>query len=389
MSSIDEQAQPDVRNFELFKTMRDSTPVRRDQDSGAWHVYRYDDVVRVLSNADRFSSDFGQVIPDRGELTEGNIIAMDPPRHDQLRSLVSLAFTPRSIAQLEGRIAELTDCLLDDLNGATKIELVQDLAYPLPVIVIAELLGVPTADRPRFKVWADALLNRSDNDLTSEEAVAAAAPQIRNFHDYLREHVIQRRERPRADLLSDLVAAEIDGQRLSDDEIVGFATILLLAGHITTSLLLGNALVCLDEKPQAQSLLRANPGAIPHAIEEVLRYRSPVPMTARVSRVDVQVGGQLIPARQMVYVWLASANHDERRFEDAEEFVPNRYPNPHVAFGKGIHFCLGAPLARLEARVALAALLRRFASIRVDPGQPTEWYPRLGGPRALHLIVSE
>jgi cytochrome P450 len=386
MSTIDEQAQPGLANFERFRIMRDSTPVWRDHDSGVWNVYRYDDVVRILSDAGSFSSDFAPKVPESAELIEGNIIAMDPPRHDQLRSLVSLAFTPRATAQLEPRIADLTDSLLDDLNGQTNIELVQDLAYPLPVMVIAELLGVPASDRPQFKIWADALLDRSNNDLTSE-AVSETAPYVHNFHEYLREHVIQRRAVPRSDLLSDLVAAEIDGQRLSDNEIVGFASILLLAGHITTSLLLGNALVCLDEKPQAQSALRADSTAIPLAIEEVLRYRSPVPMTARIARDDVQVGGQRIPAGDMMYVWLASANHDERRFEDPEEFVPNRHPNYHVAFGRGIHFCLGAPLARLEARVALAALLRRFASIRVDPSQPTEWYRRLSGPRALHLIV--
>jgi cytochrome P450 len=230
-------------------------------------------------------------------------------------------------------------------------------------------------------------MDRSNTDMRGDEAVEAAAPHIRSFHEYLRNHVIQRRASPRADLLSDLVAAEINGQRLSDDEIVGFATILLLAGHVTTSMLLGNAMVCLDDKPDAQAALRADPGLIPTAVEEVLRYRSPVPFTARITRRDVQVGDQLIPERQMLYVWLASANHDERRFDDPDEFLPGRSPNPHVAFGRGIHFCLGAPLARLEARVALDALLRRFSSIRVDRRQPPDWYVRLNGPRSLHLIV--
>lgn len=327
-----------MANFQQYKTMRDSTPVRYDPESRAWHVYRYDDVTRILSDARTFSSDFGQLVldrPDRRELTEGNIIAMDPPRHDQLRTLVSIAFTPRAISQLEGRIAQLTETLLEDIDAQSDFELVRDLAYPLPVTVIAELLGVPSDDRPRFKVWADALFDRSNNDIRNSEVVEAAALHIRSFHEYLADHVAQRRRSPRTDLLSDLVVAEIDGQRLRDDEIVGFATLLLLAGHITTSMLLGNAIVCLDEKPDAQSTLRADPTLIPTAVEEVLRYCSPVPFTARLTRVDVQVVDQVIPKDQMVYVWLASANHDERHFEAPDEFVPGRSPNPHVAFGRG------------------------------------------------------
>jgi cytochrome P450 len=221
------------------------------------------------------------MVPESGGLTEGNIVAMDPPRHDQLRGLVSQAFTPRAIAGLEARIAELTDELLDQVSRESRFELVRDLAYPLPVTVVAELLGVPADDHPRFKPWADALLDRSNGDLASDATRATATEQIGHFHDYLSDHVARRRAQPRGDMLSDLVAAEIDGRRLTDDEIVGFATILLIAGHITTTLLLGNALLCLDEYPQVQAALRAQPAVIPVALEEVLRSRSPVPFTAR------------------------------------------------------------------------------------------------------------
>jgi len=257
------------------------------------------------------------------------------------------------------------------------------------VTVIAELLGVPAADRYRFKTWADALLSQSNSDPTDKAAVEAATAQVRKFHDYLREHVDQRRTEQRQDLLSGLIAAEIEGQRLSDEEIVGFATILLIAGHITTTMLLGNTILCLDEHPQAQDVLRADPAAIPRVIEEVLRYRSPVAHIARVTTDEVQLGEQLIGPRQMLIVWLVSANHDERQFENPEDFVIDRHPNPHVGFGKGIHFCLGAPLARMESRVALGVLLRRFSQLRVDPEGPLEPYadPGFNGVQELHLLV--
>jgi cytochrome P450 len=365
-----------------------SGPVWRNPDTGSWTIYRYDDVAAILSDARTFSSSFGEMVPDhRDELLEGNIVAMDPPRHDQLRSLVSQAFTPRAIAQLEARIGELTEELLNQTHGATQIELVADLAHPLPVTVIAELLGVPAADRALFKEWADALLDQGNRDLRNESAIAAARAQVRHFHDYLREHVGQRRARPRSDLLSNLVAAEIDGERLSDDEIVGFATILLIAGHITTTLLLGNTILSLDEHPAAQNALRTNPTAIPTAIEEALRFRSPVPMTARVTTTEVQLADQRISPKQLIYPSLLSANHDERRFDRPDDFLIDRHPNPHLAFGKGIHFCLGAPPARLESRIVLGILLRRFASIRVDPAQPLQTYSFFNGPRELHLQV--
>jgi cytochrome P450 len=377
----------DSTDLNWLRDKRDHQPVWKDEESGLWHIVRYADVAAALSNYHTFSSDFMQTNPNDAELIEGNIVAMDPPRHDQLRGLVSLAFTPRRIAQLEGRISGIADGLIDKMDSDGHVELVADLAYPLPVTVIAELLGVPAEDRARFKVWADALLDQQRAGRDSASALEAARAEIRHFHDYLREHVMDRLQRPRADLLSDLVAAEIDGQRLENEEIVGFATLLLLAGHITTTLLLGNAVLCLDELPGVQRALRANPELVPVALEEVLRYRSPIPQTARVTTTELQLADQTVPAKQMLMVSLLSANHDERQFPDAETFVIDRHPNPHLAFGKGIHFCLGAPLARLEARIALNLLLQRFSDIRVDPTLPSEHYVRFNGQRTLHVVV--
>jgi cytochrome P450 len=389
MPQASQGERPGLQNLEWYRTMRDNDPVWRDPKTGLWNVFRYEDVTAVLADYRTFSSDFSQFFPDQAELIEGNIVATDPPYHHQLRHLVSQAFTSRAIARLQARIGELTEELLDQARGRTQIELVGDLAYPLPVIVIAELLGVPAADRSRFKTWADALLAQSNADPTDKEAIEAAAVHLRKFHDYLREHISQRRIEPRQDLLSGLVAAEIEGKRLSDQEIVGFATTLLLAGHITTTALLGNTILCLDEHPQTQAALRANPAAIPGAIEEVLRYRSPVVQTGRVTTSEVRLGGQVIAPQRMLMVQLHSANHDERRFENPGEFLIDRNPNPHVGFGKGIHFCLGAPLARLESKIALGVLLRRFSQLRVDPEQPLEEYADLGfnSMQTLHLVV--
>jgi cytochrome P450 len=393
MSQTTQGARPRLVDPAWHRRMRDSEPVAWDPKVKAWTVFRYEDVTAVLADHRTYSSDFSDVLPARkgltDELREGNILAMDPPRHHKLRSLVGRAFSPRTIGRLEGRIAELTEELLDQARDRSSFELVSELAYPLPVTVIAELLGVPTSDRAQFKVWADALLARDVVDPTDEAAIEAATVDIRKFHDYLREHVARRRVEPGHDLLSDLIAAEIDGQRLTDQEIVGFGTVLLLAGHITTTLLLGNALLCLDEHPEAQDALRADPSMIPLAIEETLRYRSPVSWTSRVTTTGVRLGGKEIPARQLVSVSLASANHDEREFHDPDAFIVDRDPNPHVAFGKGIHFCLGAPLARLEGRIALGVLLRRFSRLRVDREQPLEPYtnPGFNGTRTLHLLV--
>jgi cytochrome P450 len=367
-----------------LRTQREAGSIHHEPSQNVWQVFGYDDVERILSDASAFSSDFHALMPQQRDFelfARGNFVRMDPPEHRKLRGLVSQAFTPRTVAGLAPRIAELTAELLDGLGGAERFDLVDRLAYPLPVIVIAELLGIPVEDRGLFRGWAETLFssNRQTTELKLDEATLkalfdAVAPTMHEMNAYLLAHIRRRRADGADDLTSALVRAEVDGERLDDAEIVGFVGLLLLAGHVTTTALLGNAVLCFDEQPSAAAQLRADPTRIPAAIEEVLRYRSPFPRLARRAAHDVVVGGHRIAADAIVVLWVAAANRDPARFPEPDRFDIARTPNPHVAFGHGIHFCLGAPLARLEAKIALGILLERYAAITVARDEPAEFY---------------
>jgi cytochrome P450 len=352
--------------------------VHFDERQQCWHVLGHPEAGAVLSDPDVFSSDLTALQPEQDDLAlfqRGNLVRMDPPRHRTLRSLVSQAFTPRVVARLEPRIAELTTELLD--QAGERFDLVDALAHPLPVIVIADLLGVPASDRELFRRWADVLLGQDvdpDQALVEagQRAVSAVAPTVREMNAYLLDHIRARRRRPADDLTSRLVQAEVDGRRLAYEEIVGFAGLLLIAGHITTTATLGNSVVAFSDAPEAAAEVRADPGLLPGAIEEVLRLRTPFPRLARSTTADAEVGGVRIPAGQVVLPWLAAANRDDRVFADPHRFDVHRRPNPHLTFGHGVHFCLGAPLARLEARVALRLLFERYRDIRPAADEPVE-----------------
>lgn len=380
--------------FAWLREMRDHHPVHEDR-YGVFHVYRHADVLAVTSDPAVFSSDLGRLRPDSSALSEEILSVIDPPLHRRLRSLVSQAFTPRTVAELEPRVTELAGQLLDAVQGGT-FDVVGDFAYPLPVIVIAELLGVPPQDRELFRSWSDRMLSMQVDDAVEMQFGDEAGDDyerlvkqpLKEMHAYLRRHVEERRRAPQDDLLTRLAAAELDGERLTDRQIVEFGALLLMAGHVSTSMLLGNTVLCLEENPQVAAELRDDPALIPAVVEEVLRMRPPITVAARVTTREVTVGGVVIPADRMVMASLLSANHDERHVPDPERFDHRRSPNPQLAFGHGIHYCLGGPLARLEGRIALEALLARFADIRITPGAEYDFHREgLFGARSLPLTV--
>ncbi len=348
---VDERLNP----FPWYHRMRAKAPVQYEAAYQTWMVFGYHDVQRVLSDAAIFSSASGGGAASSDPL-DASLISIDPPRHRQLRALVTQAFTPRSVARLSERITAIATGLLDEVAAQRSMDFIDDFAYPLPMLVIAELLGVPQQDRARFKVWSDAVIGAGSMGGSSRAEMIA----------YFRRIMEQRLRDPQDDLISALLAAEVDGQRLTEQELLGFCILLLVAGNETTTHLLGNALLCFDDYPEALEELRADPALIPEAIEEVLRYRSPVQMMFRQAVADVELSGQRLHPGQWVVAQIGSANRDEAQFPDPDRFDMRRSPNRHLAFGHGIHFCLGAPLARLEAKIALTLLLERFREIRLD-----------------------
>ncbi|HLI89597.1 MAG TPA: cytochrome P450 [Ktedonobacteraceae bacterium] len=343
------ESQQLLNPFPWYRRMRESDPVYYDEQEHSWNVFRYQDVQRVLADYQTFSS---QLTEGGDQPLDTSIINLDPPRQRLLRMVIAPAFTTQAIARLAPRISRIVQELLDQVSAQGGMDVIDDLARPLPVMVIAELLGIPVEERERFKQWAYRLVF---------EGGPAPAELYESFSHLVEDH----RRRPRDDVISLLLAGRIEGKPLAHEELLGFCVLLMVAGSITTTLLIGNAFLCFDEYPEALEQLYADRSLLPSAIEEVLRYRSPVRHMYRVCASGTTLGGRRIEAGEFIVAWIGSANRDEAVFRDGESFRINRLPNRHLAFGYGVHRCPGAPLARLEARIALAAMLERFAAIRL------------------------
>ncbi|QFG20259.1 cytochrome P450 [Actinomadura sp. WMMB 499] len=354
---------------------REACPVGRDAQ-GVWNVVGAADAQRVLSEPASFSSNPAFAFPAAGSF-RGNMLWLDPPEHRKLRTIVSRVFVPRAVSALEPKIRQVAAELLDAVGDADEIELISAFTQPLPVIVIAELLGIPSLDLAQFKAWADRMLGAVVQDpLANEDARREIAMGTMEMNAYLLEHVRRKRAAPRDDLLSRLVATQVGGERLDDQEVVNFSRVLLEAGHVTTTMMLSNAIWCFEQDPGLAAALRADRALLPGAIEELLRYRPPVLMVLRYTPADVELAGVLIPAGSVVKVWIVAANRDPRQFDRPDSFDPGRHPNGHVAFGKGVHYCLGSQLARLEGELGLNLLFDRFADLRITPGADLEFYPQ-------------
>jgi pimeloyl-[acyl-carrier protein] synthase len=365
---------PRVRRdpYPTYRALRRSDPVHRSPLLDTWVLTRYQDVALLLRD-DRLSAERDRwrgFQPADHSLRPVSMLVVDPPYHTRLRALVSRAFTPRVVQRLRPRIEAIVDEALDRAAERGGLDLIEDLAYPLPVTVIAEMLGVPAEDWPRFRGWSRALVASLDPLAGRDERSLAAMLSAREaLGGYLSGVVAARREEPADDLISALLAVQESGEGLSHGELVVMSNLLLVAGHETTVNLLGNGVLALLRHPQQMALLRERPELIRSAVEELLRWDSPVQLTARVALEAFQLGEHRIERGEMLIALLGAANRDPEQFEDADRLDLTRDPNPHLSFGRGIHFCLGAPLARLEAQVAIGALVARFPRLRLG-GRP-------------------
>lgn len=354
--------------FTWYKRMQAEAPVSYDTSMNAWSLFLYEDVQKVASDYTTFSSRFPESEITPANLEARQIIRTDPPLHRQLRSLISQVFTPRRIATLEPMVSALFDEILQPLLAKSEIDVMEDVAYAFPVAVISTMLGVPPEDQRYLKPFIDqAFAARGDILRTS-----SSLPGLQEIYDYFRQFSRERMRSPRQDLISDLAQAELNGERLSEDDLVSFYRILYSAGFVTTTNLIGNTFLCFSMFPEIEQQVRADFTLLPATIEEVLRYSSAVQSITRLVTRDVELHGQLLRAGDSVIAYTGSANHDERAFSHPDVFDVTRTANKHLAFGHGIHFCIGAPLARLEAPIAIRQMLTHMQNIQRVPGVTLE-----------------
>ncbi|UPM54820.1 cytochrome P450 [Gottfriedia acidiceleris] len=343
-----------------FEKMRKSSPISFDPDRNCWDVFCYKDVQMVLQNFKQFSSNRNGLFP--------TLLDLDPPTHRRYRNIVSQAFTPKAIQSLAPRIESITKELLAPLKVKREIDIIADIAFPLPVIVISEMLGVPSEDREMFKEWSNIVVSSTQTQSPDEmnELMAQQGKAVQDLQTYFYHIVEKRRNNPQNDLVSTIIAADVDGEKISVEELLNFCFLLLVAGNETTTNLIGNTMLTLFEHPNILDQLYKDNSSISAAIEESLRFRSPVHCMNRFVTEDMNLNGMNLKKGQEVMAWIGSANRDEAVFNESNDFDINRSPNNHLAFGSGVHFCLGSQLARLEANICITEMLKALPNMRLD-----------------------
>jgi cytochrome P450 len=385
---LDLKALPNVYDpFPVYQWLRDHDPVHWSSTLKGWVVTRFADVIEVFNQPVRFSSDRFRKIDERyasrrpavqavSAILAQWLVFRDPPDHDRLRALLQKAFTPRTLEQSRGQIRTTVDALLDAASGRGQMDFIRDVAFPLPATVIATLLGVPTGDIEPIKGWSDRLAAYLGGSVADQDNFTEASAGVSELVDYFRSLLRERERAGRDDLMTHMLRAELDGDRLTRDEVVANCVLLLFAGHETTTNLLGNGLFHLLRHPTQLELVRADPRRTPAAVEELLRYDGPVPATLKIATEDVEWHGRAIRRGDMVLPFIASANRDPRQFADPDVLDVERRPDRHVAFAWGLHFCLGAWLARLEAQITLDAVLARLPGLTLAEEAP-RWKPMI------------
>lgn len=338
----------------------------------AWMITRYEDALAALKDQ-RFIKDFTKLNDgDEGHdsVFSQNMLFADMPDHKRLRGLVSKAFTPQMIAGMRDRIQEITNELLDDIEGKNNIDLINAFAFPLPIIVICEMLGIPTEDRDKFRLWSNSMIEGSNGEYAQD-----IQQNMNDFVSYLGKRFATVRENPGDDLISKLIISEEQGDQLTERELYGVVSLLIIAGHETTVNFVGNSVMALLEHPEQLEMLKSQPELIKTAIEETLRYNDPVEFsTSRWAGEDLEFKGEAISKGDLVIVILNAANHDPNQFEDPEILDITREKSKHLAFGKGIHACLGAPLARLEGEIAINSFFKRYPNAKMNADKnDLEW----------------
>jgi cytochrome P450 len=365
--------------YPLMKWMRHNDPVHYSDAIGGWVITRYDDVVLTMKDTATFSNEgrLGRAmdyLPDehkakltafRDHYKTKGLLHSDPPDHTRLRSLVQKAFSPRMVDQMRPRIQEIIDELLDKAEPNGGMEVIQELAFALPVTVLADIMGSPQSDRVLFQKWADDLLAFQGVNKPDLAVLERAQATLVEARQYLKDLIARRRKEPGPDLLSQLVLVESEGERLTEDELLNTCITLLVAGHETTTSLIGNGLLLMLQHPDQWELMKSDPSLVPAAVEEILRFESPVSRQPRVIKRDTEMGGKQLKAGQMLFQLVNSANRDEAHFEEPDVFNIQRTRNRHIAFGFGVHFCIGAPLSRTEGLLLFNTIMKRMPNIRL------------------------